>query len=1055
MKIHSILIENIASLRGKHYIDFDEITKSSPLFAITGETGAGKSTILNSISLALYGKNYKKNIVHYDLVTLGEKKGKVELIFSVKKEFYKAVFESTIRKTNGEFLKKPKSTREFYHLIDNQEKMLDFPPENVINLNYEQFCKTIILNQGMFAEFLTSDFKERKDILNKLYQSDYLEKLNPKLREKINATVRNKEKLESRLSGIQLNQTQELDQKKIDDLSNKLKNSEANFQSAKDVYEVLKECQKLQVQYNGFQTKKDQIENDLKLTIEKHIETQKELTNKQGNFEKIKNNYDQKLPHLLKALELTKANKVLTEKLNQLNENINKDNEKINKIKLSINESQIKLKELKKSYTEQKTNPSLKNEDIDKYNILLNEIDQNSIKIKFLENTNSELENNIKSLKNEKTSNQHELEKRKESSASIINLLKDFNFEKCEINIKHLYRLNDIKKSVESKNKKLTQEVNDLKNLLEKLHEKQVINTQQLSKKNAIQESLQKLKNKSELENAKMICHAQSQVDGTCVICGSSYNETHSIERNDILALNQQIDANNDDLKQLEIDKNIYSTKIQQLKKDINVKEQDIKQNCNDLIIAINQTQINSLKSSNNFLEKAKKEEVLLKSQNENQNILQENNIHITQTNKELEKIEMGLNKINSKIKTNKSELDVLLKKQKTLTSTLPIELEQFRRDLQILIKSKHLLDAIEKIETSLKHEDKNYQIILENKNQKLLDKAHREEEILRNKEYIKETTTNDPQTEIESLKKEIKSAENELETISKALKNISEDKVNIESRRKMIIDQLKDSTNLFQQNIAKFKDINLQPPWNEFSLNDLTIEHSKVILSALMLKAEHNLTAKQTILDNEKKQYHQLNILYQEQQKREVEINNISKDLKLTNKDLTQWEELYQLIGKDEFRNYILSIVEKNLIQQTNFELDKICDGRYKLKQISKSNNTSEFYVIDHFHGNEIRKVSTLSGGETFMVSLAMSLALSDLTRGQAQIDSFFIDEGFGTLDQDSLEDVYLMLNEINKRGKQIGLISHVKELTKRIAININLRKNRLGDSGVVIISN
>ena len=105
MKIHSILIENIASLRGKHYIDFDEITKSSPLFAITGETGAGKSTILNSISLALYGKNYKKNIVHYDLVTLGEKKEKLNLFFLLRRNFIRPSLKALFVKQMVSFLK--------------------------------------------------------------------------------------------------------------------------------------------------------------------------------------------------------------------------------------------------------------------------------------------------------------------------------------------------------------------------------------------------------------------------------------------------------------------------------------------------------------------------------------------------------------------------------------------------------------------------------------------------------------------------------------------------------------------------------------------------------------------------------------------------------------------------------------------------------------------------------------------------------------------------------------------------------------------------------------
>ena len=101
------------------------------------------------------------------------------------------------------------------------------------------------------------------------------------------------------------------------------------------------------------------------------------------------------------------------------------------------------------------------------------------------------------------------------------------------------------------------------------------------------------------------------------------------------------------------------------------------------------------------------------------------------------------------------------------------------------------------------------------------------------------------------------------------------------------------------------------------------------------------------------------------------------------------------------------------------------------------------------------MRKVSTLSGGETFLVSLAMALALAELTRGQTQLDSFFIDEGFGSLDQDTIEEVYELLLQLQNSGKQIGIISHVKDLTDRIPVNINLEKKHDGISKIQVVFN
>jgi exonuclease SbcC len=88
-------------------------------------------------------------------------------------------------------------------------------------------------------------------------------------------------------------------------------------------------------------------------------------------------------------------------------------------------------------------------------------------------------------------------------------------------------------------------------------------------------------------------------------------------------------------------------------------------------------------------------------------------------------------------------------------------------------------------------------------------------------------------------------------------------------------------------------------------------------------------------------------------------------------------------------------------------------------------------------------------------MVSLAMALALAELTRGQAEIDTLFIDEGFGTLDQESLEDVLNMLNQIQNRGLMIGIISHIKTLTSALPINLKLQKAQDGTSKISVVYN
>jgi exonuclease SbcC len=164
----------------------------------------------------------------------------------------------------------------------------------------------------------------------------------------------------------------------------------------------------------------------------------------------------------------------------------------------------------------------------------------------------------------------------------------------------------------------------------------------------------------------------------------------------------------------------------------------------------------------------------------------------------------------------------------------------------------------------------------------------------------------------------------------------------------------------------------------------------------------------------------------------------------------------LYDVLGKDELRTFVLALVEEGLIQQTNEELQKLCQGRYEIIHQTKSMKmTPEFYILDKFREGGKRKISTLSGGETFMVSLAMALGLAEMTRGQAEIDSLFIDEGFGTLDQESLEDVLDMLQQIQTRGLTVGIISHIKTLTNALPINLVLNKRPDGTSSITYRNN
>jgi len=108
----------------------------------------------------------------------------------------------------------------------------------------------------------------------------------------------------------------------------------------------------------------------------------------------------------------------------------------------------------------------------------------------------------------------------------------------------------------------------------------------------------------------------------------------------------------------------------------------------------------------------------------------------------------------------------------------------------------------------------------------------------------------------------------------------------------------------------------------------------------------------------------------------------------------------------------------------------------------LRKPGGELELEIVDTWQGDVARDTRTLSGGESFLVSLALALALSDLVSHKTSIDSLFLDEGFGTLDGETLELALDALDTLNASGKMIGVISHVEAMKERIAVQIRVHK-------------
>lgn len=174
-----------------------------------------------------------------------------------------------------------------------------------------------------------------------------------------------------------------------------------------------------------------------------------------------------------------------------------------------------------------------------------------------------------------------------------------------------------------------------------------------------------------------------------------------------------------------------------------------------------------------------------------------------------------------------------------------------------------------------------------------------------------------------------------------------------------------------------------------------------------------------------------------------------LRQEIALAEQQLEDWAWLNSLIGSkegDKFRKFAQGLTLDNLVWLANHQLNRL-HGRYQLQR--KASEALELEVVDTWQADAVRDTRTLSGGESFLVSLALALALSDLVSHKTRIDSLFLDEGFGTLDSETLDTALDALDALNASGKVIGVISHVEAMKERIPVQIKVKKiNGLGYS-------
>lgn len=187
-------------------------------------------------------------------------------------------------------------------------------------------------------------------------------------------------------------------------------------------------------------------------------------------------------------------------------------------------------------------------------------------------------------------------------------------------------------------------------------------------------------------------------------------------------------------------------------------------------------------------------------------------------------------------------------------------------------------------------------------------------------------------------------------------------------------------------------------------------------------------------------------------QEELKVKQRDKLKEIEAQHREWERWQTMNELIGSADgmkFRRFAQGLTLEYLVQLSNSHMEKL-NGRYILKR--NGENELEIEIIDTFQADAVRPTRTLSGGESFLVSLSLALGLSSLSSRKVEVDSLFLDEGFGTLDSDMLDLALAALHNLQASGRTIGIISHVDALKERIPAQIQVIRKAGGISEIRI---
>ncbi len=1008
MKILKLRYKNVNSLKGEGEIDFSHSCFKEGLFLITGVTGAGKSTLLDIISMALYAQTPRLKTNHAYLMTQNSNDSLCEIQFELNQKCYRTLFMQYYKENKHIIeMKLFEEDKVIAEGLESVPKKI----EELLGLNFKQFTQTILLAQGSFDSFLKADVSQRALLLESLTDTAHYSVISKHIFQRATEEQERVAQIEKNLKSgnlldnnclneLKAHQTKiikEKDSFSLEKLIHSIEQKHAYDALAKKVMIYKKEMEELQqelVLAQEVEYKYKQVLNSTKQEKAKISEAQflnRELNFTQQNFSKMEEEYQAKV-----------------EILNTLEQRLVENNTFISQIK-------IRKTNLNKELQSYPMGEHLRKN----HAYIINKIDE-------LEKTKEDLLL-IESKKITTRSEQPFIETILRLKKQKKNLEEDLKKENIS-QLEQKYILIKNKTSVLERKKNIKEEERAIQEKKENLEKEWKILTEEINTIVREQDTLKKTIQELEIQqriNERILNYEEARKEleegSPCPLCGSLEHPLFS-EEIDLESLNKQLEK-----EHLAYEKLDESLKTKQ------------KQESDSLVkIEVAKESIVKLSKEKNRLTNATGDLIeLLRTQD----ILAKKIDSIHHLKKELEETTLKLHKNEKEL----AELKVEIEKERSKEERAIFYKNRIHELKYYLIKTLKLYNIELNNQSVFLMQKKadQYKLLLEELSQLELKLRPLESEFIQlssKQSYLAET--------INSEKKRINTQKCDLLMLKQKRFSILDKSDLVSYSEKLNNDEQKiraewESYRRLQQHFHERKAIyfsaieELEMKGKLKFLNIVEMEKKK---EKIQLKTDElNLKLmeiEKTLADDKERR-----------ESFEKEAGSLEAQIEISRK----WSKLNELIGSvdgEKYRLFAQSYLLNMLIERSNEHLKKL-NKRYLFTM--KEESRLDLEVIDLYQENSKRTVQTLSSGESFMLSLALALGLSELLSNGLMLNTLFLDEGFETLDEESLTEVIEMLKTL-KGGQLIGIVSHLSALKESIPNQVQIIQGEDGLSKIVL---